>query len=170
MIRAAYVQTMARYNVWENQQLTDAVQGLSQDVLDADRGAFFGSMFATMNHLLWADGMWMSRFDPAHVNPPAVAASDHKTLTPNLDVWMAERVVMNAAIVDWAGRLTDDALEGDLSWHSGLLNMDVTKPLALCVTHMFNHQTHHRGQLHQMLSELGKETPVSDLIFLPEEA
>ena len=51
MIRAAYVQTMARYNVWENQQLTDAVQGLSQDVLDAERGAFFGSIFATMNHL-----------------------------------------------------------------------------------------------------------------------
>ena len=69
MIEAGYVRTMARYNAWQNRQLTDVLKTVDDAVLRQDRGAFFGSIMNTLNHLLWADTIWMSRFD-ARIPPP----------------------------------------------------------------------------------------------------
>ena len=68
MIDPTYCQMMARYNIWQNQSLIAAADTLSDDQRRLDRGAFFGSIFATLNHLLWADSMWMHRFQG---DPPA---------------------------------------------------------------------------------------------------
>lgn len=167
MISVTYAQTMARYNAWQNSQIIEQVRQMDDDALRADRGAFFGSILGTLNHLLWGDLMWLHRFDPA-VPGPQVESAQHKEITPDGPGWITARQQTDATITDWAGGLTDDRLAGDLSWFSGLAQRDFTTPMGLCVTHFFNHQTHHRGQVHAMLKAAGVEAPVTDLTFMPE--
>lgn len=169
MIDAGYVRQMARYNAWQNRQLTTALDGQADDVLRADRGAFFGSIFWTLNHILWGDTIWMSRFTSA-VEKPAGGIPDSTGLTPTYPVWSAERFRMDGRIRVWADGLDSIDLTGQLTWYSGALGRDVTKPMALCVAHMFNHQTHHRGQIHAMVTAAGLDAPVSDLFAMPEDS
>jgi uncharacterized damage-inducible protein DinB len=168
VIDPRYVQTMARYNSWQNDQLSPELQAMTQDELTADRGAFFGSILATANHLLWGDTLWMSRFDPS-VEPPAVAAEDNTTLHPTASSWAADRFRMDGKIRFWSDCLRALDLQGDLTWYSGVAGREMTVPYAEAVTHFFNHQTHHRGQLHAMLTAAGRKAPVSDLFLMPKE-
>lgn len=169
MIDAAYVRLMARYNAWQNRQLSPVVEAMDEAELTADRGAFFGSIFATLNHLLWGDRMWMSRFDPK-ATPPEGGIRESVGVTPTISVWSAERFRMDGRIRLWADGLDTIALRGNLTWYSGAAGREVTKPIALCVTQFFNHQTHHRGQVHAMLTAAGRDAPVSDLFLMPEGA
>ena len=76
---------------------------------------------------------------------------------------------MDGRIRLWADKVPSVALAGDMTFFSSVLNREVTKPVAPMVLHMFNHQTHHRGQIHAMLTAAGVGAPVSDLFFMPEE-
>lgn len=167
MIEPGYVRTMARYNAWQNRQLTRLLTEVPDDVLRKDRGAFFGSIMATLNHLLWGDTIWMSRFSDA-VPALELPGSESVDMTPTFGVWSAERFRLDGAIRMWADALKSVDLCGPLVWHSGVLGRDVEKPVEVCVAHMFNHQTHHRGQVHAMMTAMGLEAPVTDLIFMPE--
>ncbi|MEM8632195.1 MAG: DinB family protein [Pseudomonadota bacterium] len=168
MISADYCRTMARYGRWQNHRIGREMEGLTAEDLTMDRGAFFGSIFGTLNHLLWGDTIWMSRFDGW--SPPKVGIPGSTQFTPDLPTFFAAREKADAGIVAWSEGLTDARLDGDLSWHSGALGRDVTKPLALCVVHFFNHQTHHRGQIHAMLTGAGLATGDTDLFIMPEDA
>ena len=168
MIEPGYVRTMARYNAWQNRQLTAVLSDVSDDVLRKDRGAFFGSIMATLNHLLWGDTLWMSRFD-TRLAPPAVEAAKHTELTPTFAVWSADRFRMDGAIRMWADTLRGLDLKTHITFRSVLLKQDFEQPLEHCVVHLFNHQIHHRGQVHAMMTAAGLEAPVSDLIFMPED-
>jgi len=168
MIEPAYVQTMARYNAWQNAQLTELLEGQPAEVLTKDRGAFFGSIFATLNHILWGDLMWLNRFDDSF-DKPGVGPEKHKELTPTFPVWTAERFKTDGKMTAWAESLRSIDLKGDLEWYSGMTKATLKKPLAACITHLFNHQTHHRGQVHAMMTAAGLEAPVSDLAFMPED-
>lgn len=167
LITPQYCQMMARYNAWQNGQMRTECAALSDAELRADRGVFFGSIMATINHLLWGDTIWMSRFDGGAA--PAVPAAQHKEICASFAQWEEARAAMDLRIHNWVADLTDAQLAQDLSWYSGLFQRDYTKPLAFCVTHMFNHQTHHRGQVHAMLTSLGRNPGDTDLIFLPED-
>ncbi|MEL6617782.1 MAG: DinB family protein [Pseudomonadota bacterium] len=169
MIEPGYVRTMARYNAWQNRQLTETLDGVSDDVLRADHGAFFGSIMATLNHLLWGDQIWMSRFD-ARIERPAGGVPQSVDLTPTFAVWSADRFRMDGAIRMWADTLRAVDLKGQLSFFSGVLQRDVQAPLEVCVMHFLNHQTHHRGQVHAMMTAAGLSAPVSDLFLMPEDA
>ncbi len=169
MITADYVVLMARYNAWQNNQLVDIVHAVDEDDLRQDRGAFFGSIMHTLNHILWGDTMWMSRFSDAFAAPD-VPAAEHITYTDGPDAWCAARTAYDQQIKSWAAGLTDADLEGELSWRSGLTQQDMSMPRAQCVAHLFSHQTHHRGQVHAMLTAAGHTAPVTDLCFLPEGA
>jgi uncharacterized damage-inducible protein DinB len=164
-----YVRTMARYNAWQNAQLTPVLEAMPHEELVRDRGAFFGSILATANHLLWGDTIWMSRFDPG-VEKPAAGIPESVDLHPTIGAWSAARFQMDGRIRTWAQRLRAIDLKGDLAWYSGALKRDMRQPVALCIAHMFNHQTHHRGQIHAMLTAAGVQAPVSDLAAMPEEA
>ena len=89
-------------------------------------------------------------------------------LTASREEWEIARFQMDGELLMWAEKVKSVDLAGDLTWYSGIEGADVSRPVALCVTHMFNHQTHHRGQIHAMLTAAGAEAPVSDLIFMPE--
>ena len=75
---------------------------------------------------------------------------------------------MDDTIDAWAARVTDDDLASDLNWHAVVLKRDMSKPLSLLVTHLFNHQTHHRGQVHAMLTSAGAKPDDTDLFLMPE--
>jgi uncharacterized damage-inducible protein DinB len=166
MITPAHARTMARYNAWQNQSLYRAAADLDEAAREADRGAFFGSIRGTFSHLMWGDLIWMSRFDGGERPEGGISGSaalfDWETL------W-GERPRLDARIAGWSWMLTEAELGGDLSWHSGALGRDVSRPMALCVAHFFNHQTHHRGQVHAMLTAAGAAPGDTDLFMLPED-
>ena len=164
MIDAAYVQTMARYNRWQNNSLYAAAEAIGDAERRRDRGAFFGSIHATLNHLLWADMIWMSRW--SDVPAPAVGGKDSVRLCEDWADLVRERSGLDSVILDWAANLAPDALAGDLAWFSGMLQRAFTKPRWLLVTHFFNHQTHHRGQVHALLTAAGAKPEATDLGFM----
>ncbi len=166
MITPEYCRQMAAYNTWQNLSVLRCVEGLSEAELTKDRGVFFGSLQATLNHLLWGDLLWMARFDGGEAPSYEIATST--THTPTMAVWAADRVRLDARIEEWARHLTAIDLTGDLAWFSGSVNAEVSKPKAVCVTHFFNHQTHHRGQIHAMLTAAGQSPDRTDLVFMPE--
>ena len=169
MIDAGYVRKMARYNSWQNSQLIPVLSEMSVDVLEQDRGAFFGSILGTANHLLWGDTMWMSRFDPS-VEKPKADISGSTQIHPTIGSWAAERFRMDGKIRYWADSLRALDMTNELSFYSSVLGRDVKAPLAPSIMHFFNHQTHHRGQIHAMLTAVGEKAPVSDLFVMPEDA
>lgn len=168
MIDKAYVLTMARYNTWQNRQIMDIIKVMDEDALHKDRDAFFGSIMGTLNHLLWGDTIWMSRWCD-DIEKPAQSIAESPEFTPTLGDWQAKRFRMDGRICIWAETLSRLDLAGDLSWYSGATGRDVSRPMAVCITHMFNHQTHHRGQVHHMLTAAGHAAPTSDLVFMPED-
>ncbi|MCR8550268.1 DinB family protein [Salipiger sp. P9] len=167
MLSPDYVLTMARYNAWQNRQMKEALEALPEAELRAERGAFFGSIFATVNHLLWGDRIWMARF--AGWEAPEGGIPQSVEMVPTLSVWSAERFRVDSRMILWAEELKAVDLRGDLRWFSGATGREQVKPLGLCIAHMFNHQTHHRGQIHAMVTAAGGKGWVSDLAFMPEE-
>ncbi|MDK3074195.1 DinB family protein [Sedimentitalea sp. JM2-8] len=168
MIDRAFCIKMAQYNAWQNRQIYRTLDGLDTKDLTRDRGAFFGSILGTLNHLLWGDQMWMARLDGGAAPPGGIAGSP--ALHPTLSAWNAARFPLDGRIRLWAKSLRNLDLQGDLTWHSGATGRTVTRPRGLCVVHMFNHQTHHRGQVHAMMTAAGIAGAVSDLVFMPEDA
>jgi uncharacterized damage-inducible protein DinB len=165
MIDAAYVQRMARYNRWQNENLYGAADALSDAERQRTRGAFFGSIHATLNHLLWGDRIWMSRL--AGTPRPEGGIPQSVSLYADWNDLKRERAAFDTVIVDWADELEDASLAGELTWFSGAIKAEVRKPKWLLVTHMFNHQTHHRGQVHCMLTQAGSKPGDTDLPFTP---
>ncbi|WP_328591477.1 DinB family protein [Marimonas lutisalis] len=167
MVTPEHVLSMARYNAWQNKQMKAALRELGDAACREDRGAFFGSILGTVNHLLWGDGRWMGRFDGGEAQTLAIEKSPG--LTPNLSEWAVARFHMDGRILLWAEKLHAVDLAGDLTWTSGAGEAPHHKPMGLCVVHMFNHQTHHRGQVHAMVTAAGGKGWVTDLPFMSEE-
>lgn len=166
MIDAAYVQRMSRYNRWQNENLYGVADRLSDHERRRDRGAFFGSIHQTLNHLLRGDQQWMSRF--AGWPKPSIGIRESVSLYPDWNDLKRERTAADAAIIAWADGFDPDWTKGDLTWFSGGLNREVTRPRWQLVTHFFNHQTHHRGQVHAMLTQAGGKPHDTDLFVMPE--
>lgn len=165
MIAPDYAQMMARYNTWQNRQIAATMAGLSADELKAERGAFFGSILKTASHVLWADLIWLSRFEGSAA--PVGGIPQSTALVGDFAAWQSQRVATDARIEHWAEGLQAADIEGDLTWYSGSVGRDVTKPKALLFVHMFNHQTHHRGQIHAMLTAIGQRPGDTDIPFGP---
>ncbi|MBM1557075.1 DinB family protein [Sulfitobacter mediterraneus] len=159
---------MARYNLWQNNQLYSILKQMDDAELERDRGAFFGSIKGTLNHLLWGDLLWLSRLAGGDY-PKIESASQFVDLYKTISIWSSERFRCDNRIIAWAESLKQIDLLGELTWKSITMDKEVKTPLSLCITHYFNHQTHHRGQVHAMLTAAGQKAPVSDLLFMPED-
>lgn len=148
-----YAQTMAQYNSWQNDSLTRAANTLTDAQRRADQGVFFGSIQKTFSHILWGDQLWLSRF--AGTTEPIGGIGQSANLFDDWDLFCTERARFDAVILDWAQNADPSWFSGDLRWFSGAINRDITKPKSLLSIQLFNHQTHHRGQIHAMLTALG---------------
>lgn len=169
MITPAFARTMAAYNRWQNEAVLAAVERLDQAVLDADVGLFFGSITGTLNHLVWGDRLWLHRF-AGTAQPEAASIAQSTTLFTDWPRLTAARRLTDRAIIDWADNLQPGWLAGDLVWYSGSLGCEVSRPRALLVVHLFNHQTLHRGQIHAALTRAGVATAPTVLPFMPAMA
>lgn len=165
MIDIRYVRLMARYNRWQNRSLVAATDRLDDAARRLDRGAFFRSIHGTFAHLAWGDTMWMHRF--AGTPKPAGGIKESPDSVPDWQTFKTLRAALDEAIVGWADELDGDWLVGDLTWYSGAAGRELSRPRALLVAHFFNHQTHHRGQIHAMLTAAGAKPEDTDLMVMP---
>ena len=165
MITSDYVRTMASYNRWQNESLYGGAGTLTDAQRKEQRGAFFGSIHATFNHLLWADQIWMSRL--AGSPRPEGGIPESVSRHAQWSDLKRERGAFDEIIIDWADHLDPAWLAGDLTWYSVAAKTELSNPRWLLVTHMFNHQTHHRGQTHCMLTQAGGKPKDTDLPLMP---
>ncbi|MFN3659174.1 MAG: DinB family protein [Pseudolabrys sp.] len=156
-------QMFAGYNAWCNERLYEAAAKVSDADYRADRGAFFKSLHGTLNHLLVADRIWMRRFTGAGEKPPSLDA----ILYDDFEALRAARVSEDARIVRYVDRLSEADLAGALRYRTVVNPQTIEQPLMPALDHFFNHQTHHRGQAHALLSSIiGNDAmPSFDLII-----
>ena len=152
---------MAAYNAWANARLYDAAASLSDDAYRQDTGAFFHSVHGTLNHLYVTDTIWMSRFRGLP-NPPWKL--DH-IAHEDLAGLRKRREALDKDIIGFAGGLTDDLLLREFSYVTVTNPAKMTQKLAPALAHFFNHQTHHRGQCHTILTSIGADAPPMDLLI-----
>ena len=165
-MNAAYFHRFARYNAWANRRLYDACAGLSASDYKAKRPSFFGSIRATLNHILVADRIWLSRFESRSTDIKGL----DEILYDGLPALTTARAAEDARILGFVGTLDDDSLPRTLRYRN-MAGAPQETPLAWTLAHLFNHQTHHRGQVHGMLSATPVPPPSLDLIyFLREDA
>lgn len=151
----------AAYNAWANQRIYDAAADLTPEEFARDTGAFFRSMMGTLNHLLVADRIWMKRFTGEGDAPAALDT----ILFTDFAKLRAAREAEDKRVLSWIGGLDAKAVAGRFTYMTVSDMRTVSQRLAPALDHLFNHQTHHRGQAHMILTTLGRPSLNLDLIF-----
>lgn len=155
----------AAYNRWANERIYEAAGALPEADWERDVSAFFTSMCGTLNHLLVTDRIWMRRFTGEGEAPDRLDAVLH---TAYADL-LAARRSEDRRITDWIESRDDAAFGGSFTYMTVTDRRTVTQALGPALAHLFNHQTHHRGQAHGILSQLGQAPPPLDLIYFQRE-
>ena len=162
----AYFLTLAGYNGWANKRLYDAVGSLDAAEIAAPRVGFFPSLLKTLNHLLVTDRIWLSRLT-------GIADPDMKSLDQILGEDFADlrrqREALDARIRNFVAEMAPARL-GETLVYKTMAGAPFETPVHLVLAHMFNHQTHHRGQAHGMLSGTAVPPPSLDMIVYLREA
>ena len=165
MISAEYAQTLGRYNEWMNSRLFALCATLPEAELHADRGAFFKSIYATLNHIAYADLAFLSRF----TGVPAVVPELGVHLFGGFARLRSERESLDHRLIEWTGSLTEAWLAEPLTYTSKVDGATRRRPRWLLLGHLFNHQAHHRGQVTTLLAQRGLDMGSTDLPFMPED-
>jgi uncharacterized damage-inducible protein DinB len=169
---ATQYQAFARYNAWMNENLYNLAARLSDEERRRDLGAFFGSIHGTLSHLLLTDRVQLGRFigpdktvsyDAAH-QPIPIKALDQE-LYSDFETLRRERRATDTMIAEWTEKISAEWLTSTMRYHAMSDGGDWDVPLWVAVTHFFNHQTHHRGQVTALLQQLGHDPGVTD--FMP---
>ena len=155
-----HFEMFAAYNKWANGRIYDAAAELPADDFERDMGAFFKSMMGTLNHLVVADRVWMKRFTGAGDAPTTLDT----ILFRDFGKLRAAREADDARIQKWIGSLKAKDLSGRFTYTTITDMRTVSQRLAPALDHFFNHQTHHRGHAHMILTALGRPSVVLDLV------
>jgi uncharacterized damage-inducible protein DinB len=156
---------LAAYNGWANERLYAAVAELADADYRADRGAFFGSLHGTLNHILIGDRIWMHVFTGEGVKPRELDA----ILYEDFEELRTARRVEDARISNYVASLTDSTLAATVRYQTLRSPADIEQQLAPLLLHLFNHQTHHRGQAHCLLTGFTAKAPTLDLLMFQRE-
>jgi uncharacterized damage-inducible protein DinB len=164
----SHYRMFANYNAWCNERLYDAAATVSDAGYRADRGAFFKSLHGTLNHLLVGDRIWMHRFTGEGALPKSLDA----ILYDDFAALRQARRAEDAAISRYIAGLRDVDLAGTIRFRTFSNPADIEQQLAPALDHFFNHQTHHRGQAHALLSSMigNERTPSFDLVIYQRES
>ncbi len=154
---------MADYNAWMNRKLYGLAAGLADAERKRDLGAFFKSLHGTLNHILFADLVFLARFTGSAM-PEGDFGSE---LHDDFETLRAEREATDARILDWIAGLDRTALGETLTFTSMIDGVTRSLPRWVMVTQMFNHQTHHRGQATTLIKQLGVDPGITDIPWLP---
>jgi uncharacterized damage-inducible protein DinB len=164
MITASYSQLMAQYNAWMNSRMYALCATLPDAELHKDRGAFFGSIYATLNHIVYGDLAFLSRF----TGNPSTVPEPGADLFGAFSLLRTERAALDQRILLWSESLSPAWLAESLTYVSKIDGKTRTVPKWVLVTHLFNHQTHHRGQVTTLLSQMGLDMGTTDIPFMPQ--
>ncbi len=145
---------LAEHARWANQRIYDAAGTLGDDARHRDIGAYFGSLHDTLAHILVADQLWMARL---HGEAPPHDALDARPW-PDFETLRAAREVQDARTHDFIAGLSDEEI-AEMFDYKDMSGTDRSLPRRVILTHLFNHATHHRGQAHHMLKQLGMDEP-----------
>lgn len=174
----SHVQLMSQYNQSMNHQVYETASHLSEEQLAENKGAFFGSILGTLNHLMVADITWLKRFSlhPAHhlalddIRDIAQPTSLDQILYSNFSELTTERKKLDEIIINWCNQLTESDLYYNLPYKS-MKGQPAVRAFGSLILHFFNHQTHHRGQVTTLLSQEGLDVGVTDLlVIIPNES
>ena len=177
MLLKSNFELMADYNQWMNKSIYLAASKLRGNELSKDCGAFFGSVINTLNHILVGDIIWLKRFagHPSELKTLDYVRTLDKPkalnviLHPELRSLESARFKMDSVIKDFTGELTCEVLSSNLSY-SNTKGDQFSKNFGYLIQHLFNHQTHHRGQVSTLLSQAGVDVGVTDLLIaIPNE-
>jgi uncharacterized damage-inducible protein DinB len=163
VIDADYCRLMARYNRWMNERLYASVAAMTDEARRQDRGAFFGSIHRTLSHIVWGDRTWLARFGDGSYSAPGYgvdAYDDFATLARDRDA-------TDTQILTWAGQLSDAWLQATLEYRRTADDRKVRVPRWIAAVHLFNHATHHRGQVTTLMKQAGIDPGVTDLPWMP---
>jgi uncharacterized damage-inducible protein DinB len=161
MTQSAHYRMFGHYNTWANGRLYDAAAKLSDEQYRADRGAFFKSVHGTLNHLLVTDRIWMRRFTGTGDAPNRLDT----ILFDSFDELRTAREAEDRRIADFVDGLDEVRIEGTISYRRVSSPEQFEQQLGPALAHWFNHQTHHRGQVHALLTGLVGSAPELDLLF-----
>ena len=175
--RVAHLRLMARYNAWMNERLYAAAAKLPADEIAANRGAFFGSILGTLNHVMVGDTIWLKRFAEHPAAWPALDPVRALPMPASLDAVLhgefapleAARKRLDATIEAWAATVEEPQLDALLAYRT-TKGVPCRRRFFSLAMHFFNHQAHHRGQATTLLSQAGVDPGVTDLLVLiPDE-
>ena len=157
----AHFAMMAAYNAWANERLFGAAAEIDEEIYRRDVGAFFGSLHNTLSHFYVTDVLWMARFRGE--SGPAWSL-DH---VPHYSrkALAARRKMLDSDICGYVMSITNGVLDSEFTYHRVSHPAPVTQRRREALTHFFNHQTHHRGQAHTILSISGHPPPPLDLLL-----
>ena len=173
MMSPEWLDALARYNRWMNDKLYALAATLSDEARKHDCGAFFKSIHGTLNHLLLADRVWLARFTgvaiPSDLIGPGGIRSLDQELYADFEELRRERALTDEDLSAWIAGLTPQRLAAPLVYTRRGGRQE--SPLWWAVAHLFNHQTHHRGQITTLLTQQGCDPGVTDLFaMLRDEA
>ena len=151
-------QMLARYNTLANRKLYDVCSQLSEEELKQTRPAFFKSIHGTLNHILVGDRIWMGRFTGKEMSSTGLDAILYDDFAELREI----RVLEDEQIENFMSNLNQDFLTGTISYVNNQ-NKVYSDPVNLLLSHFLNHQTHHRGQIHDMLTQTEIAPPVLDM-------
>lgn len=151
----------ADYNRWANARVYEACAALPDADYRADKGAFFGSAHRTLNHLLVADRIWMKRLSGTGEAPASLDVILHDDLAG----LTAARMEEDERMIDFLEDLSETDLARTITYSNVAGTSHFTQPLTTILAHIFNHQTHHRGQVHGIITSVGGPSLVLDLIY-----
>ncbi len=154
---------MATYNQWMNEKLFAACARLPDRDRRRDMGAFFSSIHGTLNHLLFGDRAWLARFEGTVFD-----ARLGEDLCEDFDELWRERRRTDRHVLEWAAALDPGYLATDFTYTSSVDGATRTRPTWVLVSHLFNHQTHHRGQVTTLMKQLGVDPGITDIPFMPD--
>jgi uncharacterized damage-inducible protein DinB len=156
---------MADYNRWANARLYEATASLADELFKRPVGVYFKSLHGTLNHLLTSDRIWMHRLDRTGTHPDKLDAIVFEDVAP----LRKAREVEDLRIIQYVQGLADGDFEKMWGYHT-LSASPQQQPIRDILAHLFNHQTHHRGQAHAALTALGVGEPASlDLVIMQRE-
>ncbi|WP_410210309.1 DinB family protein [Aquirhabdus sp.] len=154
---------LAEYNQWMNQRLYALIATIPDELRRRDLGAYFKSIHGTLSHILYGDLAWMERLALGQYTPKKI--DQHRF--DDFEELQAERVKVDIWILAWAQTLTAEQLAADFTYISNVDGGTRIRPTWALVSHLFNHQTHHRGQLTTILHQQGYDVGVTDIPWLP---
>lgn len=163
MFQGTYAALMAEYNRWMNEKIYAGAARLSDEERKRNRGALFKSIHGTLDHLIWGDGSWLGRFNGRNYPKRLV----DRPIYPEFTSLRAARTRLDEEILEWAHGVTKEWLAEPMTWTSGMHGFTQTHPRWVQVAQMFNRQTHHRGQVHAMLTAAGIDIGPTDIPVLP---